>query len=121
MTTNTEHLDGIIRDAITEKLRAMGNAESASIPMGDKRILIGPPSELARMLGYSDTLITCAATSGATRFWTGIDAAGHLARFWTKEPAAADYPALTIRGHVIMPLVREGDAAPTPAKEGADL
>lgn len=53
MTTTTTDLKASIVYASEDLLRAMGNAESASIPMGDKRILIGPPSELARMLGYS--------------------------------------------------------------------
>jgi hypothetical protein len=52
MTTTTDHLRGIIRDAVQELLRAEG-AESMSIPMGSQQIVAGNPASLARMLGYS--------------------------------------------------------------------
>lgn len=57
------------------------------------------------------TLATIAATTRATRFWVGTNAAGDIAQFWTAEPTAEDHPALAISAHVVMPLGSNGAPA----------
>jgi hypothetical protein len=101
--TNTEYLRSNIREHAEDLLRAKGDAKSTSIPMGDKLILIGPPSELARMLGYGTEAAHISAMTGAARLWLGVSAEGKLAQYFTEQPEASDYPALTITEYVCVP------------------
>jgi hypothetical protein len=57
------------------------------------------------------TLATIAATTRATRFWVGTNAAGDIAQFWTAEPDASAHPTLDISAHVVMPLGSNGAPA----------
>lgn len=46
---------------------------------------------------------TLSAMTGAARLWLGLNAAGHVAQFWAKEPDVSAYPALRIVGYQIKP------------------
>jgi hypothetical protein len=44
-----------------------------------------------------------AATTGATRLWLGLDAAGHVAQYWTRQPVAHAHAALRLVELAITP------------------
>jgi len=116
MTTSTEHLKGIIRDASEELLRAE-RIESASITMGDKLILVGKPAALGRMLGYATQPID-RLTRQTAAFLAATGTAPHLkadhdSAEWKLFIAGCECGERSAAAGIVrIPLIREGDPAP---------
>lgn len=115
MTTTPEHLRANLRDAADELLRAE-HIESASIPMGDRLILIGPPASLGRMLGYSGPAGLIAGEL------LGRQTAAFLAATGRAPDRLADHGSaeweLFIAGYELG--ARLAASAPAPIKQGGD-